>query len=258
MAFRSGDIVYFKECRNGSRPKKSQGARFKGHGIGMFLGHVGPFEKDPSGEDCIKLVGACGFLTFDDVAEFLGDEQAKLCVDRYEKKYYTEKAPEVKSGSESILVSVDGKTPIGEGEKAEPRLLLNPRDQAALDKLRATRRAGETVPLLTVADIQKQIKALSPEQIRKALTDARSNAQSQLGRPLADAEVADINAKVCGALGVDPTTLERLGSSGPAEKETAPSTETAPESPQAEQDEENPFALARREGFPNPRDGEHT
>lgn len=249
MAFRSGDIIYFKECRNGSKPKKSTGARFKGHGLGMFLGHVGPFEKEPTPEECIKLVGATGFLSFDDVAEFLGDEQAKLCVDRYEAKYYKpeDAAPQVKEpGGRPVLVSADGKTPLGEPK--EPRLLLNPKDQEALDRVRAQRRAGEVKPLITATDIQNQIKSLTPEQIRKALTDGEAAAKSQLKRELTKVEVSAINKKVCDALGVDPETLQRLKPSGET-AESAPPVEAGPVSPLSE-NEEDPFALARGDDTP--------
>lgn len=215
--FRSGDIVYFKEGKKGSS-RKAHGARFKGHGIGVFLGHVGPFEKEPSADEAIKLIGACGYLSFDDVADFLGDEQAHICVKKYEERYYPVKeSPSVKdTNGESVLVSANGQ-PLTRDESETPKLILSPKDMAALkEKIKP----GETRPLLTVADLQKQIREITPEQVKAAI----ANAKSQFKVPLTPELEKEITTKVCGALGVDPETFQRSESGGQAAKasETAP------------------------------------
>lgn len=191
--FRSGDVVYFKTAQNSSR-RKSNGATFKGYGIGLFIGHVTPFGKDPSPTELLKLVGACGYLSFDDVADFLGDEQAQKCVQAYEKKYYSQE-PEVKDESgNSLLVDKHGHQLKG----PERQLLKMPTKPL---------KPGETIPVLTLADVQKQLKAMTPDQVRDAIKNAKVSAQSQLGRGLSDEEIKQIDAKVCGAMGVDPAIV---------------------------------------------------
>jgi hypothetical protein len=245
MAFRGGDIVYFKECKNSSH-RKAQGARFKGVGFGIFLGHVGPFEKDPTRDNIVSLVGACGYLTFDDVADFLGEDQARLCVAKFEEKYYPKQEPTVK-GPDGKEVPVVDDTPSGlvglngqplEKPSAGPAGLLIPAKDMAAIRQSMQKSPGQVKPLLTMQDLQKQIKAMSPEQIRKAMTDAKASAEIQLARPLTEKEVDGINAKVCGALGVDPVTLERIESSGETaglekQAEAAPG-ETNPANPPPE------------------------
>ena len=71
---------------------------FKGaHGFGILLGTVPMFGKEPSPVDLLKLMGTVGFLSFDNVAEFLGDEQAEICVKKFEDKFYG-KVVETKPG----------------------------------------------------------------------------------------------------------------------------------------------------------------
>jgi hypothetical protein len=85
--FKPGDTVFFKKAQTKSR-KNSEGCEFKGMGFGIFLGHVPPFQKDPPIEHLMRIMGTAGFLTFDDVAEFLGNEQGSECVKKFEDKYY--------------------------------------------------------------------------------------------------------------------------------------------------------------------------
>jgi hypothetical protein len=187
--FRSADIVYFKTAKNGSH-RKANGCTFKGHGFGMFLGHVPIFGKDPSPHDLLKLIGACGFLTFDDVADFLGDDLARKCVAEYEKKYYGNQEPEViDAEEESILVDKAGKPFVKHQEKIKPTLRAD---------------GAEKMPLLTLADVQKQLKAMTPEQLRAAL----SNAKTSITGPLTPEQEADIQKKACLAMGVDPAKLD--------------------------------------------------
>ena len=86
-----GDVVYFKLAQDSSH-RKSKKITFKGMGYGVFLGHVPPFQKDPPPAHLIRQMGQIGFVTFDDVAQILGDEQAALVVKKFEEKYYGEEA----------------------------------------------------------------------------------------------------------------------------------------------------------------------
>lgn len=85
--FKPGDAVFFKKGKKDTKRKSIEGT-FKGYGFGVFLGHVPPFQKDPPLEHLMRLMGTIGFLTFDDVGEFLGTEHAAKCVQMYEDKYY--------------------------------------------------------------------------------------------------------------------------------------------------------------------------
>lgn len=82
-----GDAVFF-EIAKPSSSRKAPKIKFQGHGFGILLGHVPPFQKDPPPEHLLRLMGTIGFMSFDDVANFLGDEMAAKCVKAFEDKYY--------------------------------------------------------------------------------------------------------------------------------------------------------------------------
>ncbi len=84
---KNGDIVFFKVAKPASH-RMAPLTQFKGHGFGILLGHVPPFQKDPPIEYVFRQLGVHGFLTFDDVGEFLGVEAAAECVRKFEDKYY--------------------------------------------------------------------------------------------------------------------------------------------------------------------------
>lgn len=90
---KNGDVVFFKKAKRSSA-RKAHEEEFKGHGFGVMLGHVPPFVKDPPPEHLIRLMGTIGFVSFDDVGRLLGDEQAKLLVQKYEDAYYGKKLEE--------------------------------------------------------------------------------------------------------------------------------------------------------------------
>jgi hypothetical protein len=111
---KNGDVVFFKEAREGSG-RKARTMKFKGHAFGVLLGHVPPFAKDPPPEHLLRLMGTIGFVSFDDVAAFLGDENAQKCVTMFEDKYYgkaaQDAAPEVapeEAAQPSGLLGADG------------------------------------------------------------------------------------------------------------------------------------------------------
>ncbi len=82
-----GDIAFFKRAKKTSH-RKSPEIMFKGHAFGIILGIVPPFQKDPVESDLMRMIGTVGFLSFDDVAEFLGDVAGAECVKKFEDKYY--------------------------------------------------------------------------------------------------------------------------------------------------------------------------
>lgn len=83
----SGDVVYFKKAKRFTK-RGAPEATFKGHGFGVFLGHLPPLKKDVLAIDLMKLMGSIGFLTFDDVGEFLGEEVAADVIKKFEDKYF--------------------------------------------------------------------------------------------------------------------------------------------------------------------------
>jgi hypothetical protein len=86
-----GDCVFFKSIRLGTR-RKDQEIQFKGHGFGIYLGAVPVFGKEPTPEQLFMGMGHIGFLTFDDVAEFLGDKAGEEVVNKFTAKYYKAEA----------------------------------------------------------------------------------------------------------------------------------------------------------------------
>jgi hypothetical protein len=187
--FRKADVCYFKTAKNGSH-RKANSATFKGHGFGMFLGHVPPFGKDPTPQELIMLVGSCGWLTFDDVAEFLGDEAGKHCVAAYEAKYYGKQEPAVNDDEGKKII------------QAPPRRQLL--DSAGKPFMKKPMKSDDPpVPVLTLADVQAKIKAMSPEQIRAALDGAKINATG----PMTPEQEKEALGKACEILGVDPAKV---------------------------------------------------
>lgn len=119
-----GNAVFFKTSQD-SAGRKAVKVQYKGYGYGIFLGHVPPFQKDPPVLVLRRQMGAIGYLTFDDVADFLGDESAAKCVATFEAKYY---APEVvtEPANEVPKDPNDGNLyPPGQSE-AESKLLKPP------------------------------------------------------------------------------------------------------------------------------------
>ncbi len=97
--FKPGDLAYFKKAKKSSHIKQGEVA-FKGLGFGVMLGILPPFGKEPTPQMCMKLMGTIGFVSFDDIAEFLGNESGEKCVKLFEDKYYG-KVIEIPAASET-------------------------------------------------------------------------------------------------------------------------------------------------------------
>lgn len=93
-----GDVVFFKsvtrECKKTSTPVAFKG----GTGFGVILGIVPPFGRPPTEAHLMMLMGSAGFVSFDDVVKFLGEDLGKKCIADFEEKYYPKKdiEPEAK------------------------------------------------------------------------------------------------------------------------------------------------------------------
>lgn len=93
-----GDVVYFKKVTREIK-RRSQEIGFKGgHGFGVMLGIVPPFQKEPAEGTLLQLMGQVGFMSFDDVKEFIGEDQMKVCVEKFKVKYYKPKSNLILSG----------------------------------------------------------------------------------------------------------------------------------------------------------------
>lgn len=117
--FTPGDIVYFKKARKSTKRSALEGT-FKGNAVGVLLGEIPPFGQDVRVEHVLPLLGRLGFLTFDDVGEFLGAEAGTEVLKKYEAKYYGMKKDEKQQElpitvppelpkAPSNIVGIDGK-----------------------------------------------------------------------------------------------------------------------------------------------------
>lgn len=104
---RTGDCVFFSEVKT-STHRKAQAVRFKGFGFGLLLGIVPPFGKDPGPVDFFRLMGQAGYLSFDDVGEFLGPEVGVEILKQFEKKYYSPPPPVETLSDEGVAEVLDG------------------------------------------------------------------------------------------------------------------------------------------------------
>lgn len=83
-----GDVVYFKKMTREPQRRSPEMAFKGGHGFGVMLGIVPPGMPAPKESDLMMLMGQTGFISFDDVAAFLGEEVGKECIKKFEEKYY--------------------------------------------------------------------------------------------------------------------------------------------------------------------------
>lgn len=82
-----GDVVFFKHAKKELGPTGTF-VEFKGHGFGVFLGHIPQDAPAPPLIYLFRKFSQMGFIKFDDIAEFLSPEQAKECVEACERKYF--------------------------------------------------------------------------------------------------------------------------------------------------------------------------
>lgn len=83
---KNGDVVFFKKAKD-SANRKAPEIMFKGHAFGVLLGHVPPFAKNPPASYVIAQLGSIGYISFDDIGEFLGEDVVKQLALKFEEKY---------------------------------------------------------------------------------------------------------------------------------------------------------------------------
>lgn len=87
IQFTPGDVVYFPFAKKSAR-NKNVFAFQGGFGFGILLGTIPLGKGDPTPQELFQIMGRQGFLTFDDVEEFLGKEAAQKAIDAFKDKYY--------------------------------------------------------------------------------------------------------------------------------------------------------------------------
>jgi hypothetical protein len=96
-----GDCFFVKEAFDST--KIGPGTRrfqFPGWGFGMFMGALPPLPAgstkgayfvEPNPTQLFIIMGSVGFITFDDIARFIGPDKMKECLDKFEEKYLGKK-----------------------------------------------------------------------------------------------------------------------------------------------------------------------
>lgn len=110
-----GQVVYFNGCKKNT--KNSEPFIFKGHGFGVFLGVVPHNVREPAREQMDGLLAGIGWVSFENVAELLGEEQFDLLAAKFQEKYGLEPMPEGE------------KMPDAPAPMAEPVIALPPEKQ---------------------------------------------------------------------------------------------------------------------------------
>lgn len=85
-----GEIVFFKKAKASSH-RTSPEFTYKGHGYGILLGNVIPFQKDPTTLEMIRTLGTTGFFSLNDIEDFLGTAARDTMVEKFTEKYYGKK-----------------------------------------------------------------------------------------------------------------------------------------------------------------------
>lgn len=123
-----GDLIFTQEFKKNSG-RKSDRFKVKGHVFAIALGQLPPFAKDPPAEHLFRLMGTIGFLRFDEVADFLGDEMAKTCVEKFEAKYYGRPLTPEEQAALDVAENIEPTKPEGNkivGLNGTPLKLANP------------------------------------------------------------------------------------------------------------------------------------
>ncbi len=109
-----GDCVFFRDCRD-SMSENPLRVRAKGLFFGILLGILPPLQKPPPAEYLVRAMGDLGYITFDDLAEFLGEANTAAIMERWKEKYVGTKeqqakfAKEIESRKNAAPVLVDNK-----------------------------------------------------------------------------------------------------------------------------------------------------
>lgn len=115
---KNGDVVFFKRAK-ASAHRKAPEVMFKGHAFGVMLGHVPPFAKNPPAAYVISQLGSIGYISFDDIGEFLGEDVVKQLALKFEAKYTPKPADPATATQQELPLDGD---PAAD-ESSEPEVL---------------------------------------------------------------------------------------------------------------------------------------
>lgn len=107
-----GEIVYFKECKRTSA-NRAPVFQIKGHAIGVLIGEVPIFRKDPPKSLVLGLMGAAGFISLDDIVEFFGEAHLNHLVEKFQEKYRGKQVAPEPSLGEVLEDSTEAILPTG-------------------------------------------------------------------------------------------------------------------------------------------------
>lgn len=85
--FRNGDLIYTGTFLRSTMGGFTPASFPDGLAVAVLIGKVPKRGPDLPKEQIFASLGSCGLITFDDVSEFLGEEQAKVCMDMFRQKY---------------------------------------------------------------------------------------------------------------------------------------------------------------------------
>lgn len=85
-SLKPGGVVFFNVCKKTTRPG-SEPMVINGHGFGVFLGVVPNLAEEPTKEMLDPIMAGIGWVSFDHVAEFLGEEQIEILLTKFREKY---------------------------------------------------------------------------------------------------------------------------------------------------------------------------
>ena len=98
-----GDVVYIKKAKRTAK-RRGLEAQFKGHGVALLLGHIPEHASDIKLPELFGLLGNLGFIAFDDIGEFLDEEQLKTVIEKFKTKYA---GPAEMAAEESLKIVKD-------------------------------------------------------------------------------------------------------------------------------------------------------
>lgn len=107
---RNGMLVFFDAVKKTAHRKGLKMQFRNGQGFGILLGVLPQFGKEPTRHQLVALMGSVGFVLLDDVADFLGDEQAQIFTDKFLAKYEEKQSaePSIQMPEPSGLLGADG------------------------------------------------------------------------------------------------------------------------------------------------------
>ncbi len=111
-----GEVVYFKKATRTTK-RGALETSFTGHAFGIMVGVVPPSRPEPSKQVLMMALAQMGYMSFDDVGEFLGKEQADLCVKKFEQKY---------CGISERPATEEAEAPVDSGPIPTPSGLVSP------------------------------------------------------------------------------------------------------------------------------------